>query len=136
MNLVLALLLMLFPARVPAAEATPEQAAEKAALAWLATVDAGQYGESWDQAAELFRKALTRPQWVEAVQKARAPLGKMISRKLRSVDYTRKTSEPSPGEYVVIEYDTDFANRNGAIERVTPMKDKDGVWRVSGYYIR
>jgi Protein of unknown function (DUF4019) len=60
----------------------------------------------------------------------------MISRKLRSADYTRKTSEPSPGEYVIIEYDTSFANRPSSIERVTPMKDKDGVWRVSGYYIR
>ena len=101
-----------------------------------ATVDAGHYAESWDQAAALFRQALTRSQWEESLQKARAPLGKVISRKLRSADYTRKTSEPAPGEYVVIEYDTSFANRSGAIERVTPMKDKDGVWRVSGYYIR
>ena len=137
MNSILTLVvLMLLPARMPASEATPEQDAEKAARAWLVPVDAGQYGESWDQAAALFRQALTRSQWVEALQKARAPLGKMISRKLRSADYTRKTSEPSPGEYVVIEYETSFANRKNAIERVTPMKDRDGVWRVSGYYIR
>ena len=137
MNSILTLVvLMLLPARIPAGEAAPEQAGEKAALAWLATVDAGHYAESWDQAAALFRQALTRSQWVEALQKARAPLGKMIFRKLRSADYTRKTSEPSPGEYVVIEYETSFANRKNAIERVTPMKDRDGVWRVSGYYIR
>ncbi|MGB6002321.1 MAG: DUF4019 domain-containing protein, partial [Thermoanaerobaculia bacterium] len=27
-------------------------------------------------------------------------------------------------------------NKTTAIETVTPMKDEDGKWRVSGYFIR
>lgn len=27
-------------------------------------------------------------------------------------------------------------NKKSAIETVTPMMDKDGKWRVSGYYIK
>ena len=40
------------------------------------------------------------------------------------------------GEYVVIQFETSFENKKHAIETVTPMMDKDGTWRVSGYYIR
>jgi hypothetical protein len=40
------------------------------------------------------------------------------------------------GEYVVIQYRTSFENKNDAIETVTPMKDTDGTWRVSGYYVK
>jgi Protein of unknown function (DUF4019) len=117
-----------------AAGADREKAAEQAATSWLAVVDAGHYGESWDKAAELFRKAVSRPQWEEALQKTRGPLGKVLSRKLRSATFLTSVPGAPQGEYVVIEYDTDFDKRKGAIERVTPMKDGDGAWRVSGYF--
>jgi hypothetical protein len=37
---------------------------------------------------------------------------------------------------VVIQYETIFEKKQSAIETVTPMLDKDGKWRVSGYYIK
>jgi hypothetical protein len=117
-----------------AAGADREKAAEQAATSWLTVVDAGHYGESWDKAAGFFRRALTRPQWEEALQKSRGLLGKVLSRKLRGVTFLTSVPGAPPGEYVVIEYDTDFVNRKGAIERVTPVKDADGTWRVSGYF--
>ena len=40
------------------------------------------------------------------------------------------------GEYVVIQFKTSFENKKSGIETVTPMLDKDGKWRVSGYYIK
>jgi hypothetical protein len=40
------------------------------------------------------------------------------------------------GEYVVIQFMSSFENKRFAIETVTPMKDKDAKWRVSGYYMR
>jgi hypothetical protein len=39
------------------------------------------------------------------------------------------------GEYVVIQYETSFEKKAFAIETVTPSFEKDGIWRVSGYYI-
>jgi len=36
----------------------------------------------------------------------------------------------------VIQYETRFENKASAIETVTPMKQKDGSWKVSGYFIR
>ena len=40
------------------------------------------------------------------------------------------------GRYVVIQYDTSFEDRKAAVETVPPLHDRDGKWRVSGYYIR
>jgi len=70
------------------------------------------------------------------MQTARKPLGRLISRKVQTKSY--KTSLPGApdGEYVVIQFETSFENKKTAIETVTPMMDKDGKWRVSGYYIK
>lgn len=115
---------------------TPEDAAQEAATTWLALVDAGKYAESWQGAAEAFKQAVSQAQWQGALEKVRAPLGKVASRKLKSAKFTRELPGAPAGEYVVIQYDTDFEKKSGATETVTPMKDKDGVWRVSGYYIK
>jgi hypothetical protein len=125
----------LAPGRLGAAE-TPEEAAKGAADAWLALVDQGQYGESWDQAAKAFKAAVTRDKWKDAATAARGPLGKVVSRKLKSRQLTDSLPGAPAGRYVVIEYDTEFEKKPSAVEIVTPMTDPDGAWRVSGYFIR
>jgi hypothetical protein len=37
---------------------------------------------------------------------------------------------------VSIQYETVFEKKPSAVETITPMLDPDGVWRVSGYFIR
>jgi Protein of unknown function (DUF4019) len=136
-RIVTALLFLLPAAGLLAGDAQAEKDAEAAARAWLAGVDAGKYGASWDAASQLFRKAMTRTQWEDALVKVRAPLAAVLSRKLKSVTFTKELPGAPAGEYVVIQYDTDFSGRpGGAIETVTPAKESDGTWRVSGYYIK
>jgi hypothetical protein len=117
-----------------------DSGAEKAALtssgAWLSLVDEGKYPESWDQAAEYFRNAVTKEQWLASLKAVRTPLGKVVVRKLKSKKYARSLPGAPDGEYVVIQYETQFEKKKSAIETVTPMLDKDGQWRVSGYYIK
>lgn len=113
-----------------------EDTAQAAAEAWLKVVDEGNYGASWDQAAKLFKGAITKQQWERTAAGARGPLGKLVSRKLKSRDYREKLPGVPDGKYVVIQFDTVFENKSSAVETVTPMLDPDGVWRVSGYYIR
>ena len=110
-------------------------AGEGAATSWLAIVDAGKYGESWDAAAAAFRAAITRAQWEAALDQTPRPLGKVLSRKLRSATFMTEVPKAPPGEYVVVEFDTSFENRPCSVERVTPMKENDGTWKVSGYYL-
>jgi hypothetical protein len=118
------------------ADTAAEKAAQQSAQTWLALVDAGKYGQSWSEAAQLFKQAMTQAQWESAVKAARGPLGKLESRNLQSASYKRSLPGAPDGEYVVIQYATSFENKKSAIETITPMKDKGGVWRVSGYYIK
>lgn len=113
-----------------------EQLAQKSAEAWLALIDSGKYAESWDEASQMFKGAVTKDQWASTVKGARVPLGAVQSRKFKSATYTKTLPGAPDGEYVVIQYDTSFANKQSAVETITPMLDKDGKWRVSGYYIK
>jgi uncharacterized protein DUF4019 len=113
-----------------------EDAAQKAAETWLKLVDAGNYEGSWDQAAKLFKASVTQEQWKRAAAGARTPLGKMMSRRVKSRVFTEKLPGAPDGKYVVIQFDTVFERKATAMETITPMLDADGVWRVSGYFIR
>jgi Protein of unknown function (DUF4019) len=119
-----------------ASDVGKEAAAVSVAEKWLATVDAREYASGWNEAAELFRNAISPEQWEQSIQAARKPLGKLISRKALTKVYKSSLPGAPDGEYVVIQFATSFENKKTAIETVTPMLDKDGKWRVSGYYIK
>jgi hypothetical protein len=119
----------------PAAE-KPEVAATSQAQAWLALVDQGKYGESWDAASNLFRGAVTRDDWAAKVSGVRGPLGKLVSRRVKSERLATRLPGAPDGKYVVIQFATSFANKKKAVETVTPMLEADGSWRVTGYFIK
>jgi hypothetical protein len=118
------------------AQQKPEQLAQGSAESWLALVDSGKSGESWEEAASSFKAHVTKEQWVSMAGPVRDPLGKTLSRKLRSASYTKTLPGAPDGEYVLIQFDTSFEHKQTAVETITPMLDKDGKWRVSGYYIK
>jgi hypothetical protein len=118
------------------AEQPLEDLALTSAQRWLSLVDEGKYSESWDEASQYFKTAIPEKQWLNSLEAFRKPLGKTISRKLKSKQYTKTLPGAPDGEYVVIRYETSFEHKKSALETVTPMLDKDGKWRVSGYYIR
>ncbi len=103
---------------------------------WLSFVDSGRYAESWEDSAVYFREAVPKTQWETTLVQVRGPLGLAISRKVRSATYTRKLPGAPEGEYVVIQYDTRFENRPQSVETITPMREKNGAWKVAGYHIR
>jgi len=133
-RIIVCLILLASPAI--AQDVEKEKAAIAAAEQWLLLVDAVKYSESWKEAAELFRNAVTQEQWSQSLKAARAPLGRLVSRELDSKLY--KTSLPGApdGEYVVIQFRTSFENKKTSVETITPILEKDGRWRVSGYYIK
>lgn len=113
-----------------------EHAAVTAAEKWLALVDANDFAESWNQAASLFKAAVSAQQWHASLEAAQVPLGKVVSRNLKSKQYAEELPGAPDGEYVVIQYETSFERKKNGTETITPMKDKDGEWRVSGYYVK
>lgn len=75
-------------------------------------------------------------QWARSLDAARTPLGAVVSRTLREVRPATELPGAPDGEYVVFQFDTAFEHKRAAVETVTPMRDSDGRWRVSGYFIR
>lgn len=118
------------------AQDKPEELATRRAEAWLALVDQGEYEESWSEAARLFKGAVTKEKWKEAITAVRPPLGKLVSRKLKARQHTKTLPGAPDGDYVVIQYDSSFEGKKEATETVTPMLDPDGTWRVSGYFVK
>lgn len=113
-----------------------ETEAVKAAQAWLDLVDQEKYAASWQAAAGLFKGAVSRDQWPRTLAAVRKPLGKILSRKLIKADYRTQLPGAPDGHYVIIQLQSAFEHKRQAVETITPMRESDGAWRVSGYYIR
>ncbi len=121
---------------VAKADSAAVKAATEATLSWVSRLDTNQYDTTWSTAAALFKNAVSLNQWTQSISAVRNPLGKTLDRQLQSAEF--KTSLPGApdGQYVVIQFRTRFEHKKDATETVVPMLDKDGQWRVSGYFIR
>lgn len=131
---IVAFLLLAIP--VFAADGPDVSIAKDVAKNWLSLTDSGKYAESWDAASKSFKKAITKADWVKDLESVRSPLGAVKSRNLDSATFTTKLPDAPDGQYVVIQYKTDFANKPANVETVTVTRDDDGSWRVAGYFIK
>jgi hypothetical protein len=102
---------------------------------WLPLIDKRRYAESWQKAAEFFKTTVSEKQWVQTLHAVRSPLGNSISRKLMSSTYKTSLPNAPDGQYVVIQLNSSFTIQKSVIETITLMMDKDGKWRVAGYFI-
>jgi hypothetical protein len=118
------------------AQDSDTKAAQTSTEEWLALVDGQNYAASWDAAAAGFRARITREQWDAAVQGARAPLGAMKSRTLKSATATTTLPGAPDGQYVVFQFTSSFEHKAAALETATAVREADGTWRVGGYFVR
>ena len=118
------------PSPAPSSAASASQAQK-----WLMLVDQQNWSESWREAGTIFRSQIPADGWASAIVPVRKPLGAVISRSLAKA--TKATSLPGvpAGEYEVLEFQTNFAAKRGAIETVVLAKEQAG-WKVDGYFIR
>lgn len=107
-----------------------------AANRWLALADADDAAATWDQAAPSLRAAVPKAGWSGALKQVRQTFGAVKSRKVASSEFKRSLPGAPDGEYVVIQYDTQFEHKAHAVETVVPMRDQDGSWKVSGYFVK
>ena len=112
-----------------------EIAATTGVEVWLATVDDGRYADSWQAAASIFKQTVTQEKWLSIMKDHRQALGKVLSRHIRTKQYSKTLPGAPAGQYVAFVYDTSFENRRTAVETLTCLLDVDGPWRVSGYFV-
>ncbi|WP_404335351.1 DUF4019 domain-containing protein [Sphingomonas sp. MMS12-HWE2-04] len=121
------------PAAIPSAEANP--AGLDAAKAWVALVDQGNWHESWQTAAATFRGQVSDAGWAEMITPVRKPLGAAVVRKFASVVKTKTLPGAPEGDYEVLKFQTNFAQRSGSTETIIVVREAS-AWRVAGYFIR
>lgn len=126
------LLLLLLLLTVPVAADDALAAATAAAQSFLSQVDQGKYVEAYQATAPIVQKAATEEQFVLQVGSIRDKLGALKGRKLA------KTIPPDQlpqeqGKFYVFEYQSNFANKAGVTELVSPQLQPDGSWKVAGY---
>lgn len=124
---------------VPLAHAQQPDAVKSAVDAadrWLALADAGDGAATWDQAASSFQAAVSKSAWSDVLKQVRQPFGAFKSRKLLSSEYKNSLPGAPAGEYVLIQYETQFEHGAHAVETLVPMLDRDGRWKVSGYFVK
>lgn len=109
---------------------------QKAARDWLALSDRGDASASWSAAAKLFQNAITVERWAEGFKKVRSPLGPVAERTMLSTQFTKSFQGAPDGDYALLVFRTNFANKTDARETVTLQREADGNWRVVGYFIR
>ncbi len=102
---------------------------------WFPLIDRRRYAESWQKAAEFFKTTVSEKQWVQTLHAVRSPLGNSISRTMMSSTYKTSLPNAPDGQYVVIQLNSSFQNQKSVIETIIPMMDKDGKWRVAGYFV-
>jgi hypothetical protein len=112
-----------------------ESSGSIAAKEWLQIVDAGKYIESWQKSDSLFQSQLSQNKWDSALKGVRTPLGKVKSRsELGAKEYASLPGVPK-GEYLVIQFQTEFQNKTSATETLTLSKSS-GQWLPVGYFIK
>ncbi len=112
----------------------------RAVETWLAIMDGGNYGQTWETAAPYFQRAIAKEEWVGRSEKIRHPLGKVLSRNLSSTNFT------AAGTRFVARFNTSFEGllavshwkivASGAVETVTFALQPNGEWQAIGYLIR
>jgi uncharacterized protein (TIGR03067 family) len=108
--------------------------ATQAAEAWLRLMDAGDHGQAWEQASQAIRNALTKKNFVMLGERTDSKLGKLKARTVLDREYKRDLPGAPRGEYVAIQYRSEYEKWPKVAELVVPMLESDGVWRVSGWH--
>ena len=122
---------------VPAAGAQDANAieAQRAAREWLAIADGLDATRSWEAAGARFRDAMPAERWAAAVKQIRVPLGAVERRTVVTTRFEKAPKGFPPGDYVLVQFRSSFAQRSVVQETVTLERDGTGRWRVSGYAI-
>jgi len=128
------------PAKLAAEAAAPasgQSCAECVAAAqnWLKLVDERQYQASWEASGAVFHASVSGAQWASMAQGVREPLGAEVSRIPASATQTNTLPGMPAGQYVVMLFNTKFAEKSGVVETLTLTRE-NGAWRVIGYFIR
>ena len=110
-----------------------EDKARFAAEQWIVLVDDGQYDESWKEASKIFQSSNPENDWQKKAESERNQLGQRQSRKLKDIKTTSTVKGLPAGQYILVKYQSSYANKKGLTETIAAVQEADGNWRVASY---
>jgi hypothetical protein len=115
--------------------AAEELSAQRQAMGFLGYLDDGRFADSYAYTGTLLRAQADRELFTAQIQKARAGTGALQARELIDAAYNTSVEGAPEGQYVILHYHSNFANRQDTVETITLALAK-GYWRVDGYYLK
>lgn len=122
------------PVAFSASDPASDKAGAAAAEAWAKLLDQQRWGDSWKSSGSLFQSKLTEARWTSIVQPLRGQLGAVSSRSMVMVTSATSLPNAPDGQYKIVEFTTNFANKPKAAETVILAKE-GADWKVDGYFI-
>lgn len=102
---------------------------------FLKYVDAGDWQGSWEAAGAYFQSQASAEEWASVVDPVRTPLGKVVERRLATVQRASTVPGAPEGDYQFLQFQTEFTGREGiVVETVVMLWGQDG-WKVVGYFV-
>lgn len=130
----IALTLLLAACGPSPAEVEQAMAAEARAREWLAQIDAGDFGGSWETAARLFQARITKEEWEILSWRVRPSTGRPRRRELVAAKYTATVPWEPPGEHVFIQYRIETPE--GSVVEMLTMRLDAEEWKTLTYNVR
>jgi hypothetical protein len=121
--------------RSPAADPPAVAEAAEAARAWLEALDGEHCSGNFERAALFLRRSLGASGRRRAPTAERAPLGRCLSRRVRSGRLVPPSFHGPRGPYALVEFESEFEGRSSVVETLVPAVGNDGRWRVAGYRV-
>ncbi|NYE63662.1 hypothetical protein FHW58_004893 [Duganella sp. 1224] len=94
---------------------------------FMKLMDAEEYSAAWNASADSVRKETSKMAWNLLSSAVHLPLG-------AARGHSYKSASVKPGT-ITFEYVGDYENSHNVQESITTVREKDGMWRVSGYGI-
>lgn len=132
---ILSFLLMATPAwALKKSEQDMVSEGKETGLKWLEMVDNKEYKKTWELTGKGFKKLIPEAKWVDLMQTVREPFGPVDKRTIQKARYHHTLPGLPVGDYIVIKTETDFLNKDYAVETLTLTLQK-GKWKPIGYFI-
>lgn len=132
------ILLLAIPFSRPALAVEDEVSTATAAAAagsFVTLLDAKVPGDAWQMFTPFAQISKPRDQWQELQQTLRTAYGPLEKRTLRGVTLQNRYTMLPDGRFAIVQFDTSFDKKQGAIETVVLARFEDGRWRVHDYVI-
>lgn len=113
--------------------AQAQTAYERAALKWLALVDANKMQKSWESTDSRLQNSISRQDWLAAMQQIKSLTGHFKKRQLIAIENRRIAG--STTNIKILIYKSHYTKQQSVTETVISMPDSKGIWRISGYFV-